>query len=69
MQALIKTTSGVADLPALFAPTPNAARRYVEFFTANIRNPNTRRAYARAAADFAAWCETSGLTELDPFLD
>ena len=25
-----------------------AAWRYVEFFTANIRNPNTRRAYARA---------------------
>ena len=43
-------------LPALFTPTPDAAKRYVEFFTANIRNPNTRRAYARAAARFAAWC-------------
>jgi site-specific recombinase XerD len=63
-QGLVKTAAGVADLPALFAPTPDAARRYVEFFTANIRNPNTRRAYARAAADFAAWCETNGLTEL-----
>ena len=28
-----------------------AAWRYVEFFTANIRNPNTRRAYARAASN------------------
>jgi site-specific recombinase XerD len=63
-QGLVNTKSGVADLPALFAPTLDAARRYVEFFTANIRNPNTRRAYARAAADFAAWCETNGLTEL-----
>jgi site-specific recombinase XerD len=63
-QGLVNTKSGVADLPALFAPTPDAARRYVEFFTANIRNPNTRRAYARAAADFAAWCETNSLTEL-----
>jgi hypothetical protein len=56
----------VADtaLPALFAPTPGAAKRFIEFFTANIRNPNTRRAYARAAAEFAARCECNGLTEL-----
>jgi hypothetical protein len=31
-----------------------AAWRYVEFFTANIRNPNTRRAYARRATVFSA---------------
>ncbi len=31
---------------------------------ANIRNPNTRRAYARAATEFAAWCERQGLREL-----
>jgi hypothetical protein len=29
----------------------------VEFFTANIRNPHTRRAYARACARFFAWCD------------
>jgi hypothetical protein len=39
-----------------------AAWRYVEFFTANIRNPNTRRAYARACTSFFAWCEERGLT-------
>lgn len=38
-----------------------AAKRYVEFFAANIRNPNTRRAYARAAGDFLGWCEQCGL--------
>jgi hypothetical protein len=56
----------VADtaLPALFAPTPDAGKRFVEFFTTNIRNPNMRRAYARAAAEFAARCECNGLTEL-----
>jgi hypothetical protein len=32
----------VALVPALIAA---AGWRYVEFFTANIRNPNTRRAY------------------------
>ena len=36
-------------VPALIADAGDAAGwRYVEFFTANIRNPNTRRAYARA---------------------
>ena len=45
-------------VPALIADAGDAASwRYVEFFTANIRNPNTRRAYARACAKFFAWCE------------
>ena len=39
-----------------------AGWRYVEFFTANINNPHTRRAYARACARFFAWCERRGLT-------
>jgi len=39
-----------------------AAWRYVEFFTANIRNPNTRRAYARACSRFFLWCEDRSLT-------
>ncbi len=38
-----------------------AAVRYVEFFTAHIRNPNTRAAYARAASAFFVWCERHGL--------
>jgi site-specific recombinase XerD len=63
-QALITVGGTTASLPALFSPTPAAGRRYIEFFTANIRNPNTRKAYARAATEFAAWCESAGLTEL-----
>lgn len=51
-------------LPALYRSGPAAARRTVEFFTANIRNPNTRKACARAAAEFSAWCELQGLTKL-----
>jgi hypothetical protein len=39
-------------------------KRFIEFFTANIRNRNTRRAYAHAASEFAAWCEQNGLREL-----
>src|SRR3954452_4925553 len=50
-------------VPALIANLGDAAAwRYVEFFTANIRNPNTRRAYARACNRFFGWCEDRGLT-------
>ena len=50
-------------VPALIAQEgERAGWRYVEFFTANIRNPNTRRAYARACIRFFAWCEARGLT-------
>ena len=50
-------------VPALIADAGDpAAWRYIEFFTANIRNPNTRRAYARACHQFFAWCEDRGLT-------
>src|ERR1035441_8436204 len=45
-----------SSVPALYAPTAHAAKRFIEYFTANIRNPNTRRAYLRAVLDFSAWC-------------
>lgn len=56
--------SGVGQvvLPATIAREgERAALRYVEFFTASIRNANTRAAYARAASDFFAWCDRRGL--------
>jgi site-specific recombinase XerD len=50
-------------VPALVADLGDQASwRYVEFFTANIRNKNTRRAYARACYQFFIWCEQRGLT-------
>ncbi len=62
--ALATTRSApVGTLPALFAPDAQASRRFIEFFSANIRNPDTRRAYARAAMDFANWCERQSLRE------
>src|SRR5271156_494851 len=60
-----------AVLPArLFAPTPKAAKRVLEFFTAQINNDHTRKAYLNATRRFAAWCEARGLDELcevEPF--
>src|SRR6185312_14748738 len=49
-------------VPALFA---NAGERatfsVIEFFTAQIRNPNTRAAYSVAVRDVSAWCEQRAL--------
>src|SRR6202167_2539110 len=61
---LSRAKSHSLELPALFAPNKDATKRFLEFFTANIRNPNTRRAYARAAVQFAVWCEQNDLREL-----
>ena len=64
-QTLTKANpTSTAQLPALFAPDQAAGKRFIEFFTANIRNRNTRRAYAHAASEFAAWCEQNGLRAL-----
>jgi site-specific recombinase XerD len=41
-----------------------AGTRFLEFFTANIRNSNTRRAYARAANEFLTWCAEVGVPDL-----
>ena len=53
------------QLPApLFTPTPQAAQRMLEFFTAQINNPHTRRAYLNAARRFAAWCRDHRIGQL-----
>ena len=41
-----------------------AQRRFLEFFAVTIRNAHTRRAYARAAGEFLAWCEARGVTSI-----
>jgi integrase/recombinase XerD len=38
--------------------------RFLEFFTVNIRNRNTRAAYSRAASDFLGWRERQGIDAL-----
>jgi site-specific recombinase XerD len=51
----------VGRLPAIIeAAGPRAREKFLEFFTAHIRNPNTRRAYLRACARFLDWCEKRG---------
>ena len=42
-----------------------AAWRFVEFFTVNIRNKNTRAAYGQAAGAFLRWCEERGIMRIE----
>ena len=49
-----------ARLPELFLAA-KSSERFWEFFAANIRNKNTRRAYYKAACQFSDWCEGRGL--------
>jgi len=61
--ALIRV--GIETLPAAIAAAgAHTSERFIEFFTANIRNRNTRMAYALAVRQFFDWCEQRGL-ELD----
>jgi len=53
------------QLPVLVAAAgERASMRFLEFFAANIRNPHTRRAYYRAAAEFLAWCASAGVPSI-----
>ena len=63
------TFSASTLMPSLVAHSGEGAGvRFLEFFTAHIRNPHTRRAYARAAAEFLAWCHDAGVTSLSQVL-
>src|SRR5437660_10558388 len=64
MNALTTLPPSLA-VPALFAAAgERAGMRFLEFFTANIRNPHTRRAYARAADEFLSWCADAGVPSI-----
>ena len=61
----------LAPISASYAPAvvaasgPRASYRFLEFFTAKIRNAHTRRAYTRAAVEFFDWLAAKGVTGLD----
>lgn len=54
------------QFPVLVHATGERAKwRFLEFFTAHIRNPNTRRAYASDVRTFLDWCEAHGVITLE----
>src|SRR5260370_4692630 len=58
--ALVMRSS--APLPGLVTGAgERASVRFLEFFAAAIRNPHTRRAYARAVGEFLNWCADAGV--------
>ena len=56
-----KTTLAYSAPNLIAASGPRASRRFVEYFAAEIDNPNTRAAYLRAVLPFSAWCDAHGL--------
>lgn len=59
----LRASSSSVSLPAIITGE-RAQLRFLEFFAANIRNPNTRRAYARAVNAFLIWCHGVGVPDL-----
>ena len=70
--APVKTKSLILGGLELQLPTvithagERASKRFVEFFTATIRNKNTREAYGRAVRDFFEWCDRN---QIGPLID
>ena len=67
-QSLTLADKGV---PVLVADAGDrASYRFIEYFTATIRNPNTRKAYYRAVSQFFDWCEQQSRTleQIEPVL-
>ena len=61
-QPLVVTSQDGLHLPAIIdGAGERARRRFIEFFVAEIRNPNTRKAYARAVGRFCHWCDDRDL--------
>src|SRR5580658_3152284 len=49
------------NLPTIFLRSQSAGKRFWGFFTANIRNKNTRKSYFVAISQFSEWCERKKL--------
>src|SRR5271165_7593534 len=60
----IVTRDDIVVPRVIAAAGDKAARRFLEFFAATIRNKNTRMAYYRAAARFFAWCDHHKIGEI-----
>ena len=61
---VVATGDGMLVPRVIVAAGDRAARRFLEFFAATIRNKNTRMAYYRAAVKFFAWCDQHKIGEI-----
>jgi site-specific recombinase XerD len=60
----VASRDGVVVPRVIAAAGDRAARRFLEFFAATIRNKNTRMAYYRACCRFFAWCDQHKIGEI-----
>jgi len=60
----LATTSTYAAPALVQAAGERACFRFLEFFTAQIRNPHTRRSYAKAVSEFCLWLEARGVPSI-----
>jgi hypothetical protein len=51
---LVRAEKGIMLPAIIIGEGQRASKRFLEFFTANIRNPNTRLSYIRAIRPFLA---------------
>jgi hypothetical protein len=62
-------SSALVPCPTVFpvrwvAASPKGAKRVFQFFTTQINNGHTRKAYLNATRRSAQWCEAHGIREL-----
>jgi site-specific recombinase XerD len=62
--AIIEPSTGMPVPVMIAAAGERASLRFIDFFTAHIRNPNTRAAYGVAVRAFFDWLEMNGVAEL-----
>lgn len=62
--ALIEPATGLPVPVMIAAAGERASLRFIDFFTAHIRNPNTRAAYGVAVRAFFDWLQMNGVAEL-----
>jgi site-specific recombinase XerD len=61
----LPVSPGLGIIPALvLSAGEQGAYRFLEFFAAHIRNPNTRAAYFREVCAFLLWCQRRKIHEL-----
>jgi integrase/recombinase XerD len=64
-QLIVRKEARSVPLPALISDASDQARwRFIEFFTATIRNRHTRRAYYNAVTQFFDWLGLGGVSSL-----
>jgi len=53
-----------AAVPAVFAVSAAAERRFLEFYVTQINNDGTRKCYLNVVRHFSAWCDSWNIRDV-----